>query len=627
MRSLAGVVDASARTSSARTREALPSSANFARAGALQVAYTGPLAHVAETLCVLDGHLDNAAALAGELCLPARTAPEELLAACWRHWGSGCLGRLRGDFALLVWDAGRGEGMLARDQLGVRSLYLHDADGTLRFANELRYLLALLGSHPEPDEVGVAHWIAGRGRPDAGTLYAGVRRLEPGCAVVFGRDGAGERRYWAPRFEQPQPIGASELAHDVREAIDLAVRRRIACDGTTGVLMSGGLDSAAVAASARAVADRPLLACSGVFPDHAQVDESALIELLARSLGIEVVSAEVRPGGLLASALEAQAAWSLPLVGWGEFWALPLLRAARARGATQVLDGDGGDELFEVRSYLIADRMLAGRPREALGLIRRLPGADRGPSPGEVARVTANLALRGPLAPTVEKMLSRMRSDAGGEAWMRAHTRRLLRRTEDPAAWKRLDGPRWWARVAYALSAGIEQLGVFAALRRTAALAGVEVRHPLLDLDLVELVLRTPPEQSFDTRFDRPLLRACMAGRVPDEVRLRARKARFDSLVADCLRRDLPVIRAVLCDPNAELARWVDLDVVANALLAEPERARPSFRSMQLIWRLLTAELWLRSQDARSRCEPLSIENISEPSVAIDAGATAPMVE
>ncbi len=380
MRWLAGVVDPSGRTPSARARQELePLAANFVHAGAVQVAYTGAPAHVDTTLCVLAGHLDNASSLAGALRLPATTAPEKLLAACWRRWGPACLDWMRGDFTVLVWDAERNAGLLARDQLGVCSLYLHHADGTLRFANELRFLLALLGRRPDPDEVGIAHWIAGSGRPDPGTLYAGVRRLEPGCAAVLGPDGVRERRYWAPRFERPRQVAASELVHDVRRGLDAAVARRMAPDGVTGVLLSGGLDSAAVATSARALESRPLLACSGVFPEHAQVDESTLIETLHRSLRCDALIAEVRPGGLLASALEAQARWALPLVGWGEFWTLPLLRAAAARGVTHVLDGDGGDELFQVRSYLVADLLLAGRPRDALGWVRRLPGADRGP--------------------------------------------------------------------------------------------------------------------------------------------------------------------------------------------------------------------------------------------------------
>ncbi len=110
---------------------------------------------------------------------------------------------MRGDFALLVWDPERGEGMLARDQLGVRSLFLHDASGGLYFASEVRHLLALLPRRPAPDPVSVAHWITMGHRPGSATLYAGIRRLDPGATMLLDRDGVREQRYWAPRFSEP----------------------------------------------------------------------------------------------------------------------------------------------------------------------------------------------------------------------------------------------------------------------------------------------------------------------------------------------------------------------------------------------------------------------------------------
>ena len=107
-------------------------------------------------------------------------ADEELLGAGYRRWGRGLLERLRGDFALILWDPARGEGLIARDQLGVRPLFLHEFAGGLHFASEIRDLLALLPSRPAPDPAGVSHWIALSTRPGNETLYAGISRLGPG---------------------------------------------------------------------------------------------------------------------------------------------------------------------------------------------------------------------------------------------------------------------------------------------------------------------------------------------------------------------------------------------------------------------------------------------------------------
>jgi asparagine synthase (glutamine-hydrolysing) len=614
MRWLAGCLDPRGVIDSSRLLTALdPHTASIVERGPLRVAYTGPRASAREPLCLFDGFLDNAADIEGAIAAPrcdppdlpsstdrdggsaGRTSPEPLLAAAWRRWGGELPGRLRGDFALLVWDDERGEGMLARDQLGVRSLFLCEAAGALCFANELRQLLALLPRRPAPDPVGIAHWVAGTGRPGSGTLYAGVRRLDPGCALHLTSDGIRVRRYWSPRFQEPRAMSQAESHDEVREAISLAVRRRLSSSGATGVLMSGGLDSAAVAAIATELLPGSLSAYSGVFPDHPAVDESDLIDVLRSTLQLPGVTVEVGAGGLLASALEVQSAWDAPLVGWGEFWTLPLLRRAAGAGVDVMLGGDGGDELFDTRSYLVADRMRAGHPREALALVRRLPGAAHRPPLTEVIRMTARLALLGALPPAAHRLLGG--SLAPVPAWLSASAARDVADSADPLAWKRWQGPRWWGHAAHTLTRGVEELGVFEGLRRTAMLAGMEARHPLFDLDLVELVLSQDPLSSFDSRLSRPLLRASTVGLLPDVVRLRARKAMFDSLIVDSLLgSDAGVVSAILSRPTGELASVVDPRAAREALLEGRSGRHSPFEAAQYLWRLATAELWLKAQ-------------------------------
>jgi hypothetical protein len=181
---------------------------------------------------------------------------------------------------------------------------------------------------------------------------------------------------------------------------------------------------------------------------------------------------------------------------------------------------------------------------------------------------------------------------------MRPQVSRALLDSEDPLAWKRLDGPRWWAHEAYALAHGLEEVGVFEHQRRRAALAGLEARHPLLDLDLVQLGLRQPPRATLDRRLSRPVLRASMAGQLPDAVRLRPEKARFEALISDCLTGpDGIAVRRLLTDPAIELAAYVDPDAVRRALFGTGLDPRKNpFRWMWQVWRLVTIECWLRSQ-------------------------------
>ncbi len=600
---LAGVFDPHGRTDSSRLTNALaPHASTVVVQGPLQVAYSGPTCSGstsagAKPLCLFDGFLDNTSELSAALETPASSSLEELLAAGWRRWGRELPARMRGDFALLVWDRERGEGMLARDQLGARSMFLHDTSEGLYFACEIRHLLALMPRRPAPDPASVAHWITMSNRPGSATLYAGIRRLNPGAMLLLDRD-VREQCYWAPRFTEPLGEDEPQLAQEVRAALALSVRRRIDSDGHTGVLMSGGLDSASVAAVAATQAPRRVSAYSAVFPAHPTVDESTLIDELREALDLPGITAEVRAGGLLASALEAIEAWDLPIRSWGDFWALPLLRAAAAAGTRVTLGGDGGDELFGPRSYLLADRLRAGHPLQARGLVRELPGAGYGPARRDVARMVGNMALLGALPYRLHEILRRPIAGRDAPGWLHARTARELHDSDDPLAWKRLDGPRWWANIAHGLTRGIEETGMFEHQRRRAASAGLEARHPLFDLDLVELGLRQPPLATFDRYRSRPVLRAAMADLLPDAVRLRPHKALFDSVLVDCLAGpDGAVVRRLLTDPGAELGAYVDRRGVERALFdTDRYRREQPFQWMWQVWRLTTAECWLRAQ-------------------------------
>ncbi len=598
-RSLAGGFDPRGRAGLDFAAALAPEPATTLSSGPLRVASGGPPPAAAGVLCLLDGNLDNAGEIRAELgAEPHPGSAEELLAGAFRRWGRGLPQRMRGNFVVLLWDEERGEGLIARDQLGTRPLFVHDRDGPTLFATEVRHLLALLPRRPEPDRASLAHWLAAEGCPGRGTLYGGIRRLRPASMLALGRGGVREERYWAPRFEEPLDLPPEGVATRLRGSLERATQRQMSAAGRTGVLMSGGLDSSSLAALCAAQAPGRTYAYSSTFPDHPEVDESELIEELRRALGLPGATAAVRPGGMVASALEHLAEWQLPLLGWGDFWTLPLARAARADGVGTMLDGTGGDELFGPFSYLLADRLRGGHPLQALALAYELPGGGAHVPRRQVATVIRSLALAGALPHRLHRPIERAFARREAPSWLLGRTAGDLARTGDSIAWKRLDGPRWWAYTAHGVAHQIEAAGVFENQRRWAARVGLEVRMPLLDLDLVELALRQPPRATFDRRFSRPLLRSSMAGLLPDAVRLRPAKAWFDSLIVDCLAGpDADAVRGLLADPKAELGAYVDLAAMRAELLDTDRRRRGDpLGWMSQVWRLVTAELWLQAQ-------------------------------
>lgn len=625
-RLFAGIFDPRGRGDASLVEGALsPHVSTTVTEGPLRLAFTGSPSASRVPMCWFDGHLDNGAELCAELDIPRGAEPEELLAAGWRRWRHELPSRIRGDFVLVIWDSECEEGLIARDQLGVRSMFVHDEGGHVCFATEVRFLLPLLQRRPPPDPVGVAHWIGMSGRPGPGTLYLGVRRLEPGAMLRLGARDTCEQRYWIPRFVEPLELSARELAVCVRETMTSAVRRRVDPTGGTGVMMSGGLDSASVAALAAEQAPGRVSAYSAAFPEHLAVDESALITQLRGVLKIPGVTAEVRAGGLVASALEATRIWELPLSSWGDFWATPLLRAAASAGVKVMLGGDGGDELFGARCWLLSDRLRSGQPRKALALARELPGAGERPPRRELATALRDFGLAAVTPYRASKILRRPFATRRAPSWMRARTARDLADSSDPFAWRQLDGPNWWASTAHLLTRGVEEAGVFEHHRHRATAAGLDARHPLFDLEVLDLALRQPPELTFDRHRDRPIMRSSMDGLLPDAIRLRPNKALFDEILVDALAgADRTAVRQLIGDPKAELGAYVDLEAVRPLLPTDDMSATYSFRRIQQLWRLVTLECWLRAQATDNVDAPLAHVDAARASVALERFSLTP---
>ena len=162
----------------ARLRRVL-SSATVVEAGALTLACAAP-AQAGGVLSAVAGRVQRVDALRVGLELPGESSVEEALATGYARLGSGLLGRLRGPFALVLWDRDRRRGLLVQDQLGGRSLFTVVDGSALLFATEVRVLLALLGRRPAPDELALTHHLVDHAVPDGQTLFAGISRLGGG---------------------------------------------------------------------------------------------------------------------------------------------------------------------------------------------------------------------------------------------------------------------------------------------------------------------------------------------------------------------------------------------------------------------------------------------------------------
>jgi asparagine synthase (glutamine-hydrolysing) len=570
------------------------------REGPFAIAWTGPApAQRKGAVCLIDGHVHALGGLRERHGLAPDEPDDAVLALAWKRDGDAALEGLRGDFTIVLWDRDEARGRLVRDPLGARGAFIHGDGRRLILAGEIHSLLPLLATRPAPEPRALMHWVSDRVLRGSGTLFEGVDRLPPAHLLVLGEPGARPRRWWAPPEGRAQVRSAADAADQVREAAGLAVRRRVPEEGA-GVLLSGGFDSGSVASLA-AGGGSPLPGYSAVFPDHPGMDESDLIQAIGEATGAGGVQMPVRAASALPAAGDYAARFKMPLFSPNLHFMRALMQRAAADGTTVLLDGEGGDEVFGLEPYLMADRLRRGRVISAIGLARRLPGAGD-PTPWRLAaRALRNYGLVGALPPGVEHAERRRRSRDRGPAkpWLTPAADRLLTDSDRPAEWKRGGLRRSRAHLEDVLLWARDDVGIGQLLRLQAELAGVEGRHPFLhDADLVALMLTLPPELSFDASHDRPLARRAVEGLLPDAVRLRRDKTLFDAFVFSCLTGpDLEPMRRLVGDPSAEINAWVDPEVVRRELIEVDPWRHP--RGIHLwateIWRLATTELWLRS--------------------------------
>ena len=546
--------------------------------------------------CAVAGHIGNAADVLRAAELPPSAPLAQAIQALVAREGAAAIGRLRGAFSVAFWDEGSGRGVLATDHLGAGGLFYRSDGRRLTFASEIRGLLDLLDATPAPDEDALIRWLAFDEAKPGQTLYADVRRLRGGELIELNADSHSVRTYWSPRFSAPVARAAEEQAEAVRREATAAVRRATVDVSEAGVLLSGGLDSSSIAAFGQD-GELALRGYSAVFPDHAEMDESALIELLGADLWIPVTTLAVRGGSSLPAALDYVARWRLPSPS-PNLWFMGPLAEAASNDVSVLLDGEGGDELFGLSLYVFADLLMRGRVGAARSLARRVPGA-RGRPPREVLRRLApEYVVKGAAPYAAHAALRRLRPRHYAAAWLTPYAAAAHGRQVERWQWKRLDGPRWWASLAFDLTHGRHSMGAPDYLRHKSVAAGVDGRHPYLeDVGLVELMLAIPTEESFDVAYDRPLVRRATAGLLPDAVRLRSEKSYFNQLFQQVLSSTDRDALLELFGERAQISRYVQMEVLRGYVDGSLPRSA-SWR--WIVWRAATAECWLRSLEAPS---------------------------
>lgn len=506
---------------------------------------------------------------------------------------------LHGAYVLVVRDRNRQIVRVSRDHLGARTLTYARRGADIFFAEHLVELLTLLPATPAPDRLAVVQWIDGRSLPLGRSLFSGVARLPAGRAIEMSEDdGIAVREFWRPVYREPTRMTRSESSEAITAAAFAAVRRAAEGLQRPGVKLSGGLDSACVAAGLAAASDaRRALAFARTFPDHPGVDESSLIGQTARTTGLELVALPYAELPIFPPVLDYIRRWLLPpgtphIAIWQ-----PLMASALRSGVDGLLDGEGGDEMFGLAPYLIADRLRYGRLLAAWRLAGQIPGLGAHPAARVRLRALRVFGLSGAIPPSAQSLRRRRRDP-------RERFGPLVRESDLPGlvaqeeqwAWKAREGPSWWSAVVDDLIDGRERLEASGEMARDSVEAGLDRRHPFVhDARLVEEVLAIPPGQQFDGVRDRPLLRDGLVGAVPESVRTRHAKSFFTDVTTGQLAgREGAALLAQLASPAAPIREYVRAEGLDGLTAISSAQGLRRQQLAGSLFRAATVDAWLR---------------------------------
>lgn len=550
-----------------------------------------------------DIRLDNRESLWAALGLErplADCADTGLVLAAWRRWGQDCCTHLIGDFAFAIWDPAAQTLFLARDTFGVKPLFYRVTASGITFASELA---AVVPPGTAVNEARIAGYLLGIADDDAATAFAGAARLPAGHWLRFVD---GELAIQSYGSLDAGDIDQRASEEQFRDRFTAAVSVRLRGPAPVGAMLSGGLDSSSIAATAaplwRGQAGDALPVYSFDYPATPVLSERPYVDaVLARHafapvfLGLDDLHPADGLADLIGQRSDLFFAPGLPKLA-------RVYGAAHAHGTRVILEGHGGDEVVSHGHGRLGELARSGN---WLALYRELRGlsdlyGDSAPKlfvklfttvgPGRVlAPIIRRLRRPPPAQPGPVSILNPgfARSLGAGDrqhAWVSQY--RAASRTEA--------GLHRWTLRSPAIAKGFETLD------RAAARAGVELRYPFFDLSLVRYALSLPASEKLRDGWSRSILRRAMDGILPPKVQWRRDKIDFTSEITHGLARHHRDLLDETAADGSGIGRYVDLSRLRPLIATlKDSPSQVAGHDLFAVWRSLFLMIWLKAEGAR----------------------------
>lgn len=524
----------------------------------------------------------------------------EVLVHAYEEFGNEFLQHLNGMFALALWDDRRKRLLLARDRTGIKPLYYTQHDGALIFGSEIKALLAYPGVPRSIDLVALNEYLSFEYVPTPRSIFQNIAKLPPGHMLTLD---PGEEphvvQYWdvnLGRSEGIQPKRVADYEHELTSLFHDVVGKEMVSDVPIGVLLSGGIDSSAVAAMMTQLSPGNVKSFSISFDDPS-FDESGYARQVAQHLGTEHFDLKLTPATVIDLLPKIGAAMDEPL-GDGSLVPTYLLSQFTRSYVKAALGGDGGDELFGGYSTLQAHRLVEYYERLVPGFVR--------------LRVIPRLVDLMPVSYDNISLDFKVRRFISGRGippivrhhrWLGSFTPeqklqlvqpwvRIQEKDTYDIAYEHLRACRAREPLNQILYADMKlymEGDILPKVDRASMANSLEVRVPFLNHTLVEYVAKLPHQLKLHGFHTKYLLRQALRGRIPNNILKRGKKG-FGMPVAKWLAGPLrPLAEELFSRKRLEDDGFFKPDVV-HGLLDDHLNGRCDHR--KLLWTLLAFQLW-----------------------------------
>lgn len=528
----------------------------------------------------------------------------EVLLNLYLAEGEAMLSRLNGIFAFAVWDSRKQALLIARDALGVKPIYYAALDGSFAFASEIKALLHLVPEARELDVAALHRYLSFLWCPGEGTPLKAVRKLSPGEAIVV-RAGRIERRWMWYQLPAFRGIAANldekaalkgTVAH-----LRQAVQRQMVADVPVGAFLSGGLDSSAVVAFARE--QNPDIRCFTIEAAGGQeegvIDDLPYARKVAQHLGVTLEVVQIDASCMAGDLERMVAQLDEPLADPAPLNVLYISQLARNQGIKVLLSGAGGDDLFtgyRRHRAVQMERYWSWLPLELRsGLAKTTAGLDqRRAWSRRLGKLFSGAALEGN-ARLVEYFRWALEADL--LALYTPEYRRAL--AGELAATPMLDFLKPLPDNAVPLERmlTLEQRFFLADHNLTytdkmSMAAGVEVRVPFLDLDLVDFAARIPVGMKQRGSEGKWVLKKAMEPYLPNDVIYRP-KSGFGAPLRRWMRHELRELLGDLLSADSLNRRGLFEAAAVQRLITANDEGKTD--ASYTLLSLLCIEIWCRT--------------------------------